>query len=158
MCPQTPDAVSTCRCFIPLLHRESHLLSDYCLFRIVLYSSQMPRATEHNTGHNRWTQRGAGSWQKGATHTYALQLHTQTYKCYANTAAHAHTHSEMPHTHFHGHKHTLTAAQRHKAGITMAGREDQTCIRAPMGFKGMHTHFIYTYTGIHTKTHTHKRA
>lgn len=70
MCSQTLDAVSTCRCFIPLLHRESHPLSDYCLFCIVLYSGQMPRATEHNTGHNRRTQRGTGSWQEGATHTH----------------------------------------------------------------------------------------
>lgn len=56
-------------------------------------------------------------------------------------------------THIHGSKHTLTAAQRHKAGITMAGREGQTCIQAPMGFKGIYTHCIYTYTGIYTKTH-----
>lgn len=34
----------------------------------------------------------------------------------------------------------LTAAQRHKAGITMAGREGQTCIQVPMGLEGIHTH------------------
>lgn len=92
MCTHTP-AVSTCRCFNPLLHRESYLLSDYCLLCIVFYSGQMPRATEHNTGHNRQTQRGAGSWQKEGTlthvHTYGKQ--TQLWYICSYTLANPHT-------------------------------------------------------------------
>lgn len=69
------------RCLIPLIHRVSLLLFDYCLFCIVLCSGQMPRATEHNTGHNGQTQRGAGSWQKGAAHSLT---HTHINTWYAN--------------------------------------------------------------------------
>lgn len=71
------------RCLIPLVHRVSLLLFDYCLFCIVLCSGQMPRATEHNPGHNGQTQRGAGSWQKGAAHSLT-NTHTHINTWYAN--------------------------------------------------------------------------
>lgn len=98
------------RCLIPLIHRVSLLLFDYCLFCIVLCSGQMPRATEHNTGHNGQTQRGAGSWQKGAAHSLT-NTHTHKHmvcKCTCMPASTVHEHAFMgTNTHIHTHSQML---------------------------------------------------
>jgi len=81
----------------PLLHRIALPLSDYCLFCIVLCCSQIPRATEHSTGHNGQTQRGAGSWQKEATHSQHTQymlVHIK-YACSYTLASIIHVHTSM---------------------------------------------------------------
>lgn len=130
MCFQTLDAVSTCRCFIPLLHRESHLLSDYCLFCIVLYRAKCPEPlnTTLDTIDGHREALGLGRMEPH-THMHWSHIHTfntnthmlckHSYTC-SYTLENA---TYYAHTHTHGYKHTLTAAQRHKAGITMAGRE-----------------------------------
>lgn len=102
------------RCLIPLIHRVSLLLFNYCLFCIVLCSSQMPGATEDNTGHNGQTERGDGSWQKGAAHSLT-NTHTHKHmvcKCTCTPASTVHEHAFMgTNTHTYIHTHRCSKAQ-----------------------------------------------
>lgn len=141
------DVHSNSSC-IPVRRRVSHLLSNYCLFCIVLYRSQMSRATEHNTGHNGWTERSWVLAEMRCRHSHTHNKHEHTYLCGMQMNI-QHTHKDVQYytrTHIHWNKHT--SAQRHKAG-TATGPELYT---SSYGVGGD----IHTQTHIeHKDTHTH---
>lgn len=89
------------------------------------------------------------------THIHTINMYTHTHMRYVNAHTlhmllHTCTCAYYTHKHIHGHKHTLTAAQRHKASITMAGREGQTRIQPLWSWRGC-THATYSYTHISHK-------
>lgn len=126
-------------------HRVSHLLSDYCLFCIVLCSGQMPRATEHNTGHNGRTLRGADLAEKHThRHTFGVLIHIQ----------HTHSHTYGPIKHIQ----TFTGINTHFSCSSKAqswhnnGRQRAPdSYTSPYGFGGG-TQTLRIHTSL-TKTH-----
>lgn len=147
------DVHSNSSC-IPVRRRVSHLLSNYCLFCIVLYRSQMSRATEHNTGYNGWTERSWVLAEMRCRHSHTHNKHEHTYLCGMQMNI-QHTHKDVQYyTHTHIHWNKYTSAQRHKAG-TATGPEVYTSSYGVGGY----THTLHIHTNTHrTQRHTHKKT
>lgn len=149
MWTQTPGAVSTRQ--VPHPAAPQSISSIVRLLSVLHCPLQRPNAQSHWTQHwTQWTDTER-SWvlaERSCAHSHIHTINTYTHTaCKRTYSTHAHT---RLHTHTYGHKHALTAAQRHKAGVTMAGREGQTHIQAPMGLRGYTHTYIYTNT-FHTK-------